>query len=228
MNFRSMRPSRATACTLLCAVAGALSAQPAPAQSMNAEGAGCQDAGSTVETVECFDLAYESADHQLQLLYARIHKVLGPAEALALAQAGRAWVQYRDATCSAERSLYGDGTGGHPTYLACLAAETRSRNASLLRSYGWRLEKFGGQSTHACGSKLGVSPPRTSTQSSGGMSGPVTIDEFFAGREESRRLYEAVARQVALIGKAKSESAKAKSPSSAGETLPLHGFRAST
>jgi uncharacterized protein YecT (DUF1311 family) len=142
VNFRSTRPSRATACTLICAVAGALSAPASLAQSMNAEGEICQNAGSTVDAAECFDRAYKSADQELQRLYGRIHKVLGPEERQALAQAQRAWVQYRDATCDAERSLYGEGTGGHPNYLACLAAETRSRSAGLMRSYGWRLEKF--------------------------------------------------------------------------------------
>jgi uncharacterized protein YecT (DUF1311 family) len=144
MNFCRSRSSFAALCGLLCAAAGALGASNSLAQSMNAEGETCQKAGSTVETVKCFDLAFKSADLKLNLLYARIRGVLGPDEESALVQAERAWIQYRDATCHAERSLYGDGTGSHPTYLACLAAETRSRNASLLRSYGWRLAKFGG------------------------------------------------------------------------------------
>ena len=144
MNLRGSRSSLAAVCALLCVVAGALGASASIAQSMNADGETCQKAGSTVETGECFDVAFKSADRELNLLYARIRGVLAPEEESALAQAERAWVKYRDATCHAERSLYGDGTGGHPTYLACLAAETRSRKASLLRSYGWRLEKFGG------------------------------------------------------------------------------------
>jgi uncharacterized protein YecT (DUF1311 family) len=111
---------------------------------MNSEGDACQKAGATVETVECFELAFKSADQELNQLYKGIEGVLAPGEASALGRAERAWIKYRDATCHAERALYGGGTGGQPTYLACLTAETRSRKASLLRSYGWRLEKFGG------------------------------------------------------------------------------------
>ena len=137
-------PSCVSALAWACLLIGATGSAVSMAQSMNAEGDPCTAGGSTVETAACFDGAYKSADHDLKVLYARVQKVLNPEERIALSQAEREWEQYRDATCSAERALYGGGTGGSPTYLACLAAETRSRNASLLRSYGWRLEQFGG------------------------------------------------------------------------------------
>ena len=118
-------------------------ADVATAQSANDPQASCAKAASTLETAECFDKAYKAADDSLNRLYGRIQKVLNPDELPSLAQAERLWVQYRDATCRAEYELFGGGTGGPPTRLACLAAETRAREASLLRSYGWRLEKFG-------------------------------------------------------------------------------------
>jgi uncharacterized protein YecT (DUF1311 family) len=109
---------------------------------MNAAGGQCAAAASTAETASCFDAAFKSADLELSVVYAQIQKVLSPEEKIALVRAERSWEQYRDATCSAERALYGGGSGGSPTYWACMAAETQSRKASLLRSYGWRLKKF--------------------------------------------------------------------------------------
>jgi len=112
-------------------------------QSMNAADNRCSGPGSTADTAACFTKARDDEDRKLNELYARIQKVLEPEEKTALVQAERLWVQYRDATCDAERTLYGRGTGGPPAKIACLAAETKSRRESLLRSYGWVLEKRG-------------------------------------------------------------------------------------
>jgi uncharacterized protein YecT (DUF1311 family) len=114
------------------------------AQSMNASGNPCANVVATSAFAECFEKAFEAADGDLNLLYGRIRKVLAPAELASLTRAERVWLQYRDLTCKAEYELYGGGTGGPPTRLACLTAETRARQASLMRSYGWRLAKFGG------------------------------------------------------------------------------------
>jgi uncharacterized protein YecT (DUF1311 family) len=126
-----------------CAVAGVMAPVPSLGQSMNAAGSPCDGSGSTADTTACFSKAYRAEDHELNVLYARIQKALEEDEKAELVLAERLWVQYRDATCEAERALYGGGSGGAPTRLACLAAETRARRESLLRSYGWRLEKRG-------------------------------------------------------------------------------------
>jgi uncharacterized protein YecT (DUF1311 family) len=114
------------------------------AQSMNDANEPCAKIVSTAEMSGCFDKAYKAADRELNELYGRIQKVLHPDELASLVQAERRWLQYRDATCKAEYKLFGGGTAGPPTRLACLTAETRARQASLSRSYEWRLEKFGG------------------------------------------------------------------------------------
>jgi len=114
------------------------------AQSMNDDNDPCAKVVSTAEMSDCFDKAYNAADRELNQLYGRIQKVLHPDDLASLVQAERLWLQYRDATCQAEYKLFGGGTAGPPTRLACLTAETRARQASLSRSYGWRLEKFGG------------------------------------------------------------------------------------
>lgn len=110
---------------------------------MNAPGETCAASGSTADIESCFDKAYRSADAELNALYARIQKVVEGEELATLKQAERLWVEYRDATCKAERKLYDGGSAASATFLACLGAETMARKASLIRSYGWRLEKWG-------------------------------------------------------------------------------------
>jgi uncharacterized protein YecT (DUF1311 family) len=137
---RAIAPGFSQMLLLLGGLLCASRAGVAIAQSMNDPKEPCARVASTAETSECFDKAYKTADGDLNRLYGRIQKVLSPDELAALVEAERLWLQYRDATCRAEYKLFGGGTAGPPTRLACLAAETRARQASLLRSYGWRLE----------------------------------------------------------------------------------------
>jgi uncharacterized protein YecT (DUF1311 family) len=109
---------------------------------MNAAGAPCQQSASNAETAECFLSASKRADEQLARTYAQIQKVLGADDLRKLQNAERLWTQYRDAACTAERDLYGEGTGAYPAYAACLEAETRFRVDDLNAAYGWRVEKF--------------------------------------------------------------------------------------
>jgi uncharacterized protein YecT (DUF1311 family) len=53
----------------------------------------------------------------------------------------RLWVQFRDANCSAEYSLYGGGSAGPTARAACIEAVTRQRTAELKTMYGWVLDK---------------------------------------------------------------------------------------
>lgn len=128
-------------CGLLAGVMLACSQLPCSAQHMNAPGAPCQQAGSNAETGQCFDLASQNADGELNRTYAQIRKVLLPEDRANLEGAERAWLKYRNATCAAERKLYGQGTGAFPAYAACLEAETRQRTSDLLATYGWKVEK---------------------------------------------------------------------------------------
>ena len=110
-------------------------------QHMNAPGASCNRPSSTVEEADCFAKASDAADKELNGVYALVRSVLSPDERNDLLAAQRAWLKYRDLTCTAEYKLYGRGTGGPVTQMACLAAITHERVATLRTTYGWRLEK---------------------------------------------------------------------------------------
>jgi uncharacterized protein YecT (DUF1311 family) len=113
----------------------------AMAQHMNAPGVPCNRPSSTVQEANCFARASDAADKELNNFYGRVRSVLTPEEQKDLMKAQRAWVKYRDLTCIAEYNLYGGGTGGPVTQMACLSAVTQERVATLRITYGWRIEK---------------------------------------------------------------------------------------
>ena len=101
----------------------------------------CNRPSSTAEEAECFAKTSDAADKELNGVYALVRSVLSQDERNDLLAAQRAWLKYRDLTCTAEYKLYGRGTGGPVTQMACLAAITHERVATLRTTYGWRLEK---------------------------------------------------------------------------------------
>ena len=86
---------------------------------------------------------FTRAYKQLNEIYARVRQVLSPDEQEQLQEAQRLWLKFRDANCTAERSLYGRGTAAPMVYAACLGADTRQRISELNTMFGWRVEKFG-------------------------------------------------------------------------------------
>ena len=115
----------------------------AVAQHMNESGGPCNKPSSTAEEASCFQRASNSADSELNRAYTTVRSVLSPEEQNDLMAAQRVWVKYRDLTCSAEYKLYHGGAGGSVTRLACVAAVTQQKIATLKSTYGWRLKKFG-------------------------------------------------------------------------------------
>jgi uncharacterized protein YecT (DUF1311 family) len=109
----------------------------ARAQHMNSAGAPCRNVSVTLAMENCFDKAYKAADGELNQMYNQISKVLQPDDLERLKVAQRLWVQFRDATCTAESDLYNGGTASAPAYSACLEEETRQRTADLRTTYGW-------------------------------------------------------------------------------------------
>jgi len=76
----------------------------------------------------------------MNVLYEKIKGKLDSDETQQLAKAQEFWLQYREANCTAERSLYGIGTGATPAYIACLESMTRARTKELRITYAVRLK----------------------------------------------------------------------------------------
>src|SRR5258708_18824789 len=111
----------------------------ARAQHMNSAGAPCRNVAVTLAMENCFDKAYKAADRGLNQTYSQISKVLQPDELEQLKVAQRLWIQFRDATCTAESNLYNGGTASAPAYSACLEELPRQRTAELTTIYCWAI-----------------------------------------------------------------------------------------
>jgi uncharacterized protein YecT (DUF1311 family) len=109
----------------------------ARAQHMNSAGAPCRNVAVTLAMENCFDKAYKAADSELNRRYSQIAQVLQPDDLERLKVAQRLWIQFRDATCTAESNLYNGGTASAPAYSACREELTRQRATDLKTIYGW-------------------------------------------------------------------------------------------
>jgi uncharacterized protein YecT (DUF1311 family) len=112
------------------------------AQHMNAPGVPCNRPSTTAEEASCFQRSSETADRELNRVYARVRSALSFEEQKDLRVAEQYWMKYRDATCKAEYNLYGGGTAGPVTRMACLTAITQQRVVTLNTTYGWRVGKL--------------------------------------------------------------------------------------
>ena len=122
---------------LLLLAAFLCSCSAARAQHMNSADAPCRNVTVTLAMENCFDKAYKAADSGLNGIYSQISSVLQPDDLQRLKVAQRLWLQFRDATCTAESNLYNGGTASAPAYSACLEELTRGRTAELRTIYGW-------------------------------------------------------------------------------------------
>ena len=122
----------------LCATA--IVPGPATAQHMNTENV-CAQAGSTVETVNCFESALKAADEELNDIYKATMAVLSEDGRIHLRASQRSWITVRDETCQAEGSPYRGYSGYGPAHSACLFAITRDRASFLKRGFDWKIEK---------------------------------------------------------------------------------------
>jgi uncharacterized protein YecT (DUF1311 family) len=119
------------------------------AQQMNEPDSPCARVVVTSDLVACLSKARASSDTEMNSLYQRIKATLDASEGEQLIKTQRLWIKYRDANCSAERSLYDPGTGGPPADLACLEAMTRERAKELRVTYAVRL-KLGPNDPNYC------------------------------------------------------------------------------
>jgi uncharacterized protein YecT (DUF1311 family) len=91
----------------------------------------------------CFTSASKLADERLNKIYLSIRKILSEDEQKDLQVAQHLWLKFRDASCAAERNLYGGGSAAPMVYAACIEADTRHRTVDLKAMYGWRFERLG-------------------------------------------------------------------------------------
>ena len=110
------------------------------AQHMNEPDSPCAGVAVTSDLTSCLSKAEESAAAQLNALYTKLRKSLDSPDRKRLVTAERLWVQYRDANCSAEQELDGDGTGRYPAYYGRLEAMTRTRIEELKITYAVKLK----------------------------------------------------------------------------------------
>lgn len=86
----------------------------------------CQAAGPAAEKTACFISEAQAADREVNAFYAQVRRSLSPEQQRGLQVAQRLWVQFRDASCGAERSLHEGGSAAPMVYAACVAADTGS------------------------------------------------------------------------------------------------------
>jgi uncharacterized protein YecT (DUF1311 family) len=115
-----------------------VAATPALAQHMNDPDGPCLEAGSMVDISNCFMEALERADNELNETYRNIMAGLNDREKVALRDAQRAWIAYRDKACAAEAEPYRGGSALGIVRLACLEAATRARTAFMQKGLGWQ------------------------------------------------------------------------------------------
>jgi len=111
-----------------------------PAQQISQLDSPCYGVLATNDLVSCLSKAKASSEAAMQVQYGAIEKHLDEGERSQLAQSQDLWLQYRDANCSAKKTLYGSGTGAQPVYLACMEAMTRQRTKDLKTTYEVRLK----------------------------------------------------------------------------------------
>ena len=115
---------------------------PATAQHMNDLEGPCRGSASTVDLTACLGEAFRDAQSELDSVYARTLEYTDSVTQNRLRQSQRAWIAYRKHACEADAAPYLRATGEGPARLACLEAITAERTQFLVRSLGWRVEKF--------------------------------------------------------------------------------------
>lgn len=120
-------------------------------QCIGASANACIDAtpsgGSTYGMGGCLNMEAEWWDTYLNQAYGDLRKrekrddaemaadgFNGPKKAPALKAMQRAWITYRDTTCSYEYSQWGGGTGGSPASVGCVMRMTGEQTIYLLNS----------------------------------------------------------------------------------------------
>ena len=79
--------------------------------------------------------ALKNEDSNLNRIYRKTLKKLGPEDASRLRKAQRAWLAYRDAHCDAEVKLYEGGSITHIVLPQCRLTLTKNRAEEIQETY---------------------------------------------------------------------------------------------
>jgi uncharacterized protein YecT (DUF1311 family) len=111
---------------LVISVSGFATSQPAGS---------CTSPHSTLEVNRCAQQELDTQDRMLnaayQKLLVRLNNDYQQTTRAALIKAQRFWIQFRDADCSAQESVYDGGTVHTAVYLECLRDHTAQRIKDL-------------------------------------------------------------------------------------------------
>jgi uncharacterized protein YecT (DUF1311 family) len=113
---------------------------PLRPQQMNERDSPCAGVVVTSDLVACLSKAQTSSEAEMKAVHEAVRKNLAGNEVQQLARTQKLWAHYREANCSAERSLYAPGTAAPPVYLACMGAMARERTKELRVTYKVRLK----------------------------------------------------------------------------------------
>jgi uncharacterized protein YecT (DUF1311 family) len=94
----------------------------------------CGKYGTQAEANACARRDYEKAEAEMKEVYEQLATELAGEGRRKLEQAQSLWLQYREATCESEASIYEGGTIRPAIYNGCLASVTRER-AGRLRGF---------------------------------------------------------------------------------------------
>lgn len=98
----------------------------ASAQSLN-----CENPKTQIDMNACAFKDYQSADAELNAIYKQARNRLSEAGRIALRDAQRAWIKFRDNDCEAAGSQYQGGSIRPLVVNNCLERLTRERTAGL-------------------------------------------------------------------------------------------------
>ncbi|CAD0229366.1 MULTISPECIES: lysozyme inhibitor LprI family protein [Planktothrix] len=100
-------------------------------ETLIAQNVQCKPDGNTLEMRKCASDQYQIADQKLNQTYQKLIGQLSPERKKRLIEAQRAWISFRDKTCSFESSQVLGGTA-EPLFLTlCLAKVTQQRVQDL-------------------------------------------------------------------------------------------------
>ncbi|MGI9066626.1 MAG: lysozyme inhibitor LprI family protein [Pyrinomonadaceae bacterium] len=94
----------------------------------------CGETGTQAEANACARLEYQKADAEMNKLYGRLMTELADYKGndqQKLQRAQALWLQYRDANCESEASIYQGGSIRPAVYNSCLASVTRERTQRM-------------------------------------------------------------------------------------------------